>query len=109
MKERWIFPPAISFNFLFILFSIMVIRYTVQKFSEASRWANPEGTDVSYCYNKQDVADMFNDWGDTVDRYGDRQEAYLRVWCGELSDVTDQYPDFELRFGPRGGIKWNPC
>lgn len=85
------------------------IRYTVQKFADSGSWANPEGTDVCYCYNKQDVNDMFNDWGDTVDRYGERQEAYMIVWCGELDDVTDRYPDFQLRFGPRGGIHWNPC
>ena len=82
--------------------------YTVQTFADNGNWAAPWGTDsLHHCVNRADVNNVLEDWGDQVNFTDDRKEAYLMVWCREhLNDVTDQYPDFKVSYGPRGGIRW---
>lgn len=86
-----------------------LMLYTLQLFSESGNYASPDGKDCSHHWSKSSVNATFADWGDEQDRYGYRSDAYARVWRGHIDDVTDAYPDFELRYGPRGGIVWHPC
>jgi hypothetical protein len=84
--------------------------YTIQLHANSGNWATPDGRQsLKIAQNKQEVNDLFQDWADTVGRYEDERCAYAFVWKGELDDVTDQYPDCELTFGPRMGINWIPC
>lgn len=85
------------------------MKYTVQLFSDCGNWANPSGSDVRHASNKKEAADLFVDWTETVGRYAMESDAYAIVWCGNLSEVTDCYPDWQLRLGPRGGVRWEPC
>ena len=79
--------------------------YTLQTVSESGSFAQPDGTDVRYASNLRDLRWFLDSWMDDHDRVGsDSRDARLVVWKGRLPDVTDCYPDFELRPGPRGGI-----
>ena len=84
--------------------------YTVQTHANSGSWATPDGTQsLRIVHSRREANDVLLDWADTVGRYSDERDAFAFVWKGELDDVTDQYPDFELVFGPRMGIVWNPC
>ena len=85
------------------------MAYTIQLFSESGNWANPQGDDVKFAANLREVYDLFYDWIDTNERYNYAQDATALVWSERLEDVTDQYPDWQLTVGPRGGIRRNPC
>ena len=84
--------------------------YTAQRMAANGNWAAPAGDDresLYHCDNRADVNDSLEEWGDMVNRFDDRNDAYLMVWCREHhSDVTDLYPDFKVSYGPRGGIRW---
>lgn len=80
------------------------MRYTFQTVSESGSFAFPNGTDVRHASSLRDLRWFLDSWMDEHDRVGsDSRDAHLMVWRGHLEDVTDQYPDFELRLGPRGG------
>lgn len=83
--------------------------YTFQRLADSGNWAQPQPDDVEHCASLDALRWELNSWADTVDRYDERQAASLMVWVGCLDDVTDQYPDFELKLGPRGGIRREPC
>ena len=84
--------------------------YTYQEVSESGSFSNPEGTDVGHARNKRDLRRALERWQDSHDRVGsDEQLASLIVWRGELDDVTDVYPDFEVKPGPRGGARFESC
>jgi hypothetical protein len=87
----------------------MSIRYTVQSFADSGNWADPQGNEVRHYSNKREVNNDLGYWADVVEHHDDRRAAFLMVWCGEFEDVTDQYPDFKVTIGPRGGINWEPC
>lgn len=56
--------------------------------------------------NKDRVESHLDGWGDDHDRVGaDRRDASLLVFKGQKGD----YPDFVVKFGPRGGIVWERC
>jgi len=82
--------------------------YTAQAFANNGNWAAPWGVDsLHHCANRSEVNTVLEDWGDEVNRYDNRVDAYLMVWCSKHhSDVTDLYPDFRVSYGPRGGIRW---
>ena len=53
---------------------------------------------------------VLTDWSEEHPRMGSgERDAHALVWKGTLDDVTDQYPDYQLRFGPRMGIQWDRC
>jgi hypothetical protein len=84
--------------------------YTYQTISESGSFSSPEGADVGHARNKRDLRRALERWQDSHDRVGsDEQLASLIVWKGELDDVTDVYPDFEVKPGPRGGVRFEPC
>ena len=85
--------------------------YTVQTLADSGNWAAPWGTDsLHHCDSKAAAEAVLNEWADTVQRLDERRDARALVWCGEwLNDVTDLYPDFELKIGPRHGIQWHGC
>jgi hypothetical protein len=84
--------------------------YTYQTVSESGSFSTPEGSDVEHAQNKRDLCRALERWQDAHDRVGsDEQLASLIVWKGELDDVTDVYPDFEVRTGPRGGARFEIC
>jgi hypothetical protein len=85
------------------------MKYTYQRLADSGNWAHPEPTDVRHASSLDWLRDSLEGWADTVGRYDDPQAASLMVWCGDLEDVTDQYPDFMLTVGPRGGIRREPC
>jgi len=82
--------------------------YTAQAFADNGTWAAPGGRESLHFFsNREEVNGGLDDWADIVGRYDDREDAYLMVWCSEHhSDVTDEYPDFKVSYGPRGGIRW---
>jgi hypothetical protein len=86
------------------------IMYTYQTVSESGSFSNPEGSDVEHAQNKRDLRRALERWQDDHGRVGsDEMSASLIVWKGELGDVTDVYPDFEVRPGPRGGARFESC
>jgi hypothetical protein len=86
-----------------------MFRYTIQKCADSGNWAHPEGTEVFHCRTKDWVNSLFEVWAETVGRFNDERDAYIMVWCGELYDITDQYPDFRVSYGLRMGIRWERC
>ncbi len=85
------------------------MKYTIQPHTDSGNFAAPFGDQsLSHCRSRAECHGILQDWQDTVCRYGDAPVSAL-VWKGFYDDTTDVYPDFELTFGPRGGIVWNPC
>ena len=81
------------------------MTYTYQKLSESGSFAHPEGGDVGRAETKAELRLVLEDWAYWHRRVGaDERQAVLRVWIGVLHDVTDQYPDFDMVYGPRGGV-----
>lgn len=85
------------------------MTYTVQLHAESGNWACPSGTDVKYALSKYEATELLRDWAETVGRYDDERCASALVWKGELEDVADTYPDFQLVMGPRLGVQWLPA
>lgn len=83
--------------------------YTFQRWADSGNWAQPCGNDVMTAHGLDDLCECLDTWADTVGRYDDRNCAYFVVWKGYHRDVTDLYPDWLLKFGPRGGIRREPC
>ena len=81
------------------------MKYTYQRLADSGNWAYPQGDDVDHASSMDDLRSSLDSWADTVGRYDEPQCASLMVWRGDIDDVTDQYPDFELKVGPRGGIR----
>ena len=80
--------------------------YTFQQLSDSGSFGYPEGTEVHYASSLQGLRFRLADWAAVHERIGsDSREAVIRVWKGRVPDVTDVYPDFDLRYGPRGGIR----
>jgi hypothetical protein len=78
--------------------------HTIQLISESGSFGQPDGTNV-YFGSYELIKGFFQDWVDLHESVGtDTGYARALVWKGRLQDVTDQYPDYELRLGPRGGI-----
>lgn len=86
------------------------MTWTVQTWSDSGSFGAPDGTDVHHCSTKADVEWVLTDWSEEHPRMGSgERDAHALVWKGTLDDVTDQYPDYQLRFGPRMGIQWDRC
>jgi hypothetical protein len=83
--------------------------YTFQLLADSGSWAMPEPDSVSHATSLDQLRSELEDWADTVGRLDDPSLASVMVWRGRLDTVQDQYPDFVLRLGPRGGIVWEPC
>lgn len=83
--------------------------YTLQLHADSGNWASPQADDVRHACNRKGVADWLADWAETVGRYDNARCASALVWRGHLDDVADQYPDYLLTIGPRGGIIWQPA
>jgi hypothetical protein len=82
--------------------------YTFQKHSESGSLATPDGTQGLCRSSAKADARLFMDNWLAVHRAvgADPRDASLLVWCGRYRDVTDQYPDFRVVLGPRGGLVW---
>ena len=90
------------------------MKYTYQPFING--YGFPEGRNVLYADSITELKGYLDMEKRQAERLGAAYEsedmpggAQLRVWIGHLEDVTDVYPDFELVFGPRGGIHRTPC
>lgn len=84
---------------------LTMASYTLQQCSESGSFAAPSGTDVYHATNLADLDWYLDNWEEQHDRFGsDSADASLLVWRGRLDDVTDVYPDFQCRRGPRGGL-----
>lgn len=79
--------------------------YTIQLFTESGNYASPEGEDVIFCKNREDIRWELERWQDEVHRYDDARCGAL-VWRGNYQNITDLHPDYEVAFGPRGGLKF---
>jgi len=85
------------------------VIHTIQLISESGSFGQPDGTDV-YFGSYQILKEYFGDWVQLHDRTGTGTEyARALVWKGKLEDVTDQYPDYVLTVGPRGGVVRSPA
>jgi hypothetical protein len=86
------------------------MSYTVQLVSESGSFAAPYGDDVEHCNSLKELDALLDYWEGQHDRVGsDSTAASLLVWKGKLEDVTDAYPDFEVKRGKRGGLVKSPC
>lgn len=86
------------------------MNYTYQEISESGSFGHPMGDDVNHASNLRELSRALEHWQDAHDRVGsDPQLASLMVWKGTLDDVTDIYPEFELKPGPRGGVIRSNC
>jgi hypothetical protein len=83
--------------------------YTFQYLVDSGSWAMPQSDEVSYSSSLSELRNSLEDWRETVGRMEDPSLCSLMVWKGKLEDVTDQYPDFILKSGPRGGIIKESC
>lgn len=79
------------------------MRYTIQLHTESGCFATPQGDEVLHCQSKADIHWHLDNWADRVSRYADTPVEVL-VWKGTLDDVTDIYPDWVAKLGPRGGM-----
>jgi len=79
---------------------------TYQLVSESGSFAAPSGKDLRH--GTRETADhLLSDWASAHDRVGsDRIDASLLVWKGYYEDVTDIYPDYQVKYGTRGGFVW---
>jgi hypothetical protein len=84
-------------------------NYTLQKHAESENWAPPQSDDVTYCSSVADLRWHLEDWAEIVGLFDVPSVASIMVWKGTLEDVTDQYPDFIMRIGPRGGVIKETC
>ena len=85
-------------------------KYTVQLHSTSGSFASPWGKDVKHFDTLAEIRDGLEEWANEHPKVGaDRADAHCLVWHGKHRDVTDLYPDFELTYGPRGGIRRQPC
>lgn len=84
------------------------MKYTYQKFSNG--FSTPDGSDVGHASTMDELLWVAEGWKDVVERYHDLADAdaSIMVWKGVHKDVTDVYPDFELYYGPRGGVRKTP-
>jgi hypothetical protein len=81
--------------------------FTYQEVSQSGSFSPPSGTDVHHAHSSDDVEAALEEWGYTHDKVGSRREdASLLVWNGELKDVTDFYPDFEVCYEMRPQLVW---
>jgi len=80
------------------------MRVTIQYWAESGNWACPTGEDVEH-FDTLDgaVNSGFFHHVQDVGRYDDARCAGAFIWRGHSDDVTDLYPDYEIRVGPRGG------
>ena len=82
------------------------MNYTYQLVSDSGSFCAPRGRDVEHG-TKKDAASILDHWKDDHYRAGaDPAGASLLAWKGRHDDVTDLYPDFEVKAGPRGGARW---
>lgn len=84
------------------------MQYTYQTFSAG--YSDPEGTRVRHAENLEELYIQAEAWKEEVERFYDLDSALpsVMVWKGRHKDVTDLYPDFELVYGPRGGVVRRP-
>lgn len=87
---------------------IMAI-YTYQRLVDSGNWAMPQSDEVGHSSSLPELRDSLEDWRETVESMDDPNLCSLMVWKGRLEDVADQYPDFILKSGPRGGIVKELC
>lgn len=85
------------------------MKYTYQEISESGNWSMPQPEDVHHASSKKELRRALEGWADQNERYNDRRDASLMVWKGTHEDVTDLYPDFVLKVGPRGGAIFELC
>ena len=87
------------------------MKYTYQENSESCSFASPEGSDVGHATSLPGLRRALERWQDSHERVGsDEKDASLLVWKkAHHDDVTDMYPDFILRPGPRGGVIFETC
>jgi len=85
------------------------MKYTYQRLADSGNWALPRSDRLSHASSLYWLRNRLESWADTVGRWDDPQCASLMVWIGDYDDVTDLYPDFELKVGPRGGIRKELC
>ena len=75
-----------------------------------SSYAAPSGTDVEYAPSIKAAKEILYARAENRDgRTPCVEESEMLVWRGKLDDTTDVYPDLRLCFGPRGGIRQEPC
>lgn len=79
------------------------MHYTYQTHTDSGCFAAPQPNDVQHATSKAELRRALERWADTVERYSE-EPAYLMVWHGKHSDVTDLYPSFECKLGKRGGF-----
>lgn len=85
-------------------------KYTCQTCTTSGSFGCALGTDVFYAHTKKEAEAYFEKWRQTHVSVGaSKEDARLTVWLGIFADVTDQYPDFQIVSGPRGGHKWVIC
>jgi hypothetical protein len=86
------------------------MKYTYQTISESGSFSAPWGDDVEHASSVRELRRALEHWQDSHNRVGsDEQDASLMVWKSELDDVTDIYPEFILKGGPRGGVVKESC
>jgi len=86
------------------------MKYTIQTVSNSGSFAIPYGDDCMVVVGRDSVARALEAWERAHRRVGsDDADASILVWKGALNDVTDQYPDYEVKRGPRGGVIWHRC
>lgn len=85
------------------------MKVTAQWFGGSSYGA-PDGTEVEHYGSIKNAKDVLYSRADNADgRTPCVEESEMLIWLGTLDDVTDQYPEFRLYFGPRGGIRKENC
>ena len=82
--------------------------YTVQFI--IAGYSMPEGQDVEHYSSKAAISRALQREHDQAEQYGAAYAPSEAIaWKGELSDVTDIYPDACAIIGPRGGVQWSNC
>ena len=80
------------------------MKWIFQECSESGSFANSD--EAFKTDSRAEVERFFKDWAKQHNRVGaDPKDASLLVFKRERGD----YPDFIVKYGPRGGIIWERC
>lgn len=83
------------------------MKMTYQLVSGSGSFSSPEEMEIEHG-TKADARGLLEYWIGEHNMVGsDPADASLLAWVGQHEDITDHYPDYEIKAGPRGGVRWN--
>jgi len=84
------------------------MKYTIMFISNSGSFAVPQMDDVKIVKSKKSIAEYLEWWCKQHDKVGaDRKNASIWISKGVMDYI--EYPDFNMFYGPRGGVQIERC